>query len=172
MKYLAMYLRIFTLAERKWKFCFKWTEKGLGESAQYRYTVTRIKGIFQQFEPGSETRFIRSAVLNWGPGKLKIYFFNDTISREEHKTILSGLRISKMTLSNQIYLPGFFSPRKVNSKILIISGLGQAGIAGPQKITLGSWFHHILFSDLARWLFGVAKSRKMTYRSLANSGLS
>ena len=45
---------------------------------------------------------------------------------------------------------GFFSPQKVNLKIPINSGLGQAGIAFPRKITLGSWFHQILFSDLAR----------------------
>jgi hypothetical protein len=55
-----------------------------------------------------------------------------------------------MTLFNQIHLPGFSSPRKVHLKILINSGLGLAGIAGPRKMTLGSWFHHILFSDLAR----------------------
>jgi len=35
-------------------------------------------------------------------------------------------------------LPGFFSPRKVNLKIPINSGLGQAGIACPRKMTLGS----------------------------------
>ena len=66
------------------------------------------------------------------------------------KPFLAAFRISEMTLSNQIHLPEFFSPRKVNLKILINSGLGQAGIAGPRKMTLGSWFHHILFSDLAR----------------------
>jgi hypothetical protein len=73
---------------------------------------------------------------------LKI-FFNDTVSREENKTILSGLRISEMALSNQSHFPGFFSLRKVNLKIPIYSGLGQAGIACPRKMTLGSWFQAI-----------------------------
>jgi hypothetical protein len=54
-----------------------------------------------------------------------------------------------MNLSDQSHFPGFFSPRKVNLKICINSGLGQAGIARPWKMTLGSWFHQILFS-LAR----------------------
>jgi hypothetical protein len=30
-------------------------------------------------------------------GPASFYLFNDTISREEHKTIFSGLRISEMT---------------------------------------------------------------------------
>jgi hypothetical protein len=55
-----------------------------------------------------------------------------------------------MTLSNQSHSLGFFSSRKVNLKIPINSGLGQAEIARPRKMTLGSWFHQILFSDLAR----------------------
>jgi hypothetical protein len=42
-----------------------------------------------------------------------------------------------MTLYNQSHFPGFFSPRKVNLKIPINSGLGQAGIACPRKMTLG-----------------------------------
>jgi hypothetical protein len=46
-----------------------------------------------------------------------IFNFNDKISREEHKTIYSGLRISGMALSNQSDLPVFFSPRKVNLQI-------------------------------------------------------
>jgi hypothetical protein len=44
-------------------------------------------------------------------------------------------------------LPRFFSPRKVNLKIPINSGLQQAGIARPRKMTLGSWFHQILLLD-------------------------
>jgi hypothetical protein len=44
---------------------------------------------------------------------------------------------------------GFFSPQKVNLKIPINSGIGQAGIACPREITLGSWFYQILFLDLA-----------------------
>jgi hypothetical protein len=55
-----------------------------------------------------------------------------------------------MTLSNQSPFPGFFSPQKVNLKIRINSGLGQAGIASPWKMTLCSWFHQMLFSDYAR----------------------
>jgi hypothetical protein len=69
--------------------------------------------------------------------------FNVTISREEHKTIFSGLRISEITLSNQSNFLGFFNPRKVN----LNSGLGQAGIGRPWKMTLGSWFHQILFKN-------------------------
>jgi hypothetical protein len=42
------------------------------------------------------------------PGKFK-NFFNDTISREEHKTIYSGLRITGMALSNQSDLMQFWS---------------------------------------------------------------
>jgi hypothetical protein len=76
--------------------------------------------------------------------------FNNTISREEHKTIFSVLRISEMNLSNPCHFPGFFTPWKDNLKISINSGLGQVEIAGPRKMTLDSWFHQILFSDLAR----------------------
>jgi hypothetical protein len=32
-----------------------------------------LKGIFQPFELGSETRLIGSAVINWRPGKFKIF---------------------------------------------------------------------------------------------------
>jgi hypothetical protein len=39
-------------------------------------------------------------------------------------------------------------------------------------MTLGSWFHQILFSDIVRWLSGVTKSWKMTYRGLAISDMS
>jgi hypothetical protein len=44
-----------------------------------------FKGIVQPFELGGETRLIRSAVKYKVTGKFKI-FFNDKISREEHKT--------------------------------------------------------------------------------------
>ncbi len=43
--------------------------------------------------------------------------FNNTVSREEHKTIHSGLRIPGMALSNQSELPAFFSPQQDNLKI-------------------------------------------------------
>jgi hypothetical protein len=41
-------------------------------------------------------------------------------------------------MSNQSHFPGFFSPRKVNLKFPINSGLGQAGAACSRKMTLGS----------------------------------
>ncbi len=72
-----------------------------------------MKGIVQPFGRGVESILIRSLLLNWRPGKFKIFFY-DTVSREEHKTNVSGLRIYEMTLSNQSHFPGFFSPRKVN----------------------------------------------------------
>jgi hypothetical protein len=59
--------------------------------------------------------------------------------------------------------------RKVNLKIPINSGIRQAGIARPRKMTLCSWFHQTIFSGLPRC---ITKSRKMTFRGLANSGLS
>ena len=67
---------------------------------------------------------------------------------------LCGLMISEMTLSNQSHFPRFFSPRKMTYRGLTNSGLRQAGIACPRKMTLGSWLHQILFADLARWLSG------------------
>jgi hypothetical protein len=39
-------------------------------------------------------------------------------------------------------------------------------------MTLGSWFHQIIFSGLPRLLSGITKSLKMTFRGLADSGLS
>jgi hypothetical protein len=44
-----------------------------------------VKGIFQPFELGGETILIRSAVKHRCLASKKI-FFNDTNSREEHKT--------------------------------------------------------------------------------------
>ncbi len=35
-----------------------------------------------------------SILINWRPGKFFIFYFNDTILREEHKTIYNGLRIT------------------------------------------------------------------------------
>ncbi len=66
-----------------------------------------LKGIFQPFELGGETRLIGPAVINWRSGKFFL-IFNDKVSREEHKTIFSGLRISEITLSNQSHFLGFF----------------------------------------------------------------
>jgi hypothetical protein len=65
------------------------------------------------------------------------------MSRVEYKTLFSGLRISEMTLSNQSHLLRFFSLRKMTYWGLDNSGLQQAGIAGPQKMPLGSWFPQI-----------------------------
>jgi hypothetical protein len=45
-----------------------------------------------------------------------------------------------MTLSNQSHFPGFLSPRKVNFKIPINSGLGQARIACPRKMAADPLF--------------------------------
>ncbi len=73
---------------------------------------------------------IRSKILE---GRLlKIFFFNDTISREELKTDLCGLMISEMTLSNQSHFPRFFSPRKMTYRNLADSSLRQAGIGRPR----------------------------------------
>jgi hypothetical protein len=72
------------------------------------------KGIVQHFDIGYVTRLIRSGTINWRPGK---FFFYNTISREEHKTIYSGFRITEMALYNKIELTAFFSPRQVNLKI-------------------------------------------------------
>ncbi len=71
-----------------------------------------------------------------------------------HKTIYSGLRISEMTLSNQSHFPRFFGhaePRFVPSQFRIV--LSRNWLV-PGKTS-----------------YGVTKSRKMTYRGLANSGL-
>ncbi len=76
--------------------------------------------------------------------------FNDTISREEHKTNQCSLTISKMTLSNQSHFPRFFSPREMTYRDLANSGLRQAGIVCPRKMTLCSWLDQTLFPDLSR----------------------
>ncbi len=54
---------------------------------------------------------VLSGITNWSPGNF--FNFYATISREEHKTILSGLRISEMALSEFFLSPashhiGFF----------------------------------------------------------------
>jgi hypothetical protein len=83
-----------------------------------------LKGIVQPFELGGETRLIRSTVKTEGLA-IFVQKFHDTISREEHKTIQCGLRISGMALFNQSDLSAFFSPPNVNFKIPINSGLRQ-----------------------------------------------
>jgi hypothetical protein len=67
--------------------------------------VSVMKGVVQPFELGAVSRRIPSAVKNWRSGKCLKIFFNNTISREELKTIFSCLRISEMTLSNQSQFP-------------------------------------------------------------------
>ncbi len=57
---------------------------------------------------GGEARPIQPAVINWRPGKFLLKIFNDTVSREEHKSIFSSLSISEITLSNQSHFPEFF----------------------------------------------------------------
>ncbi len=71
-----------------------------------------------------------------------IFYFHDTISREEHKSHLVRL---KDLWDGFVHLPAFFTPRKVNVKIPINAGLPQTGIARPQKMALGCWGHQIHF---------------------------
>ncbi len=59
--------------------------------------VPVLIGVVQPFELGGVSRRIPSAVKNWRFGKLSKIFLNNTISREELKTIFSGLKISEMT---------------------------------------------------------------------------
>jgi hypothetical protein len=77
-----------------------------------------FKGIVQPFELGGE---IRCKILEARQVFQKN--FNDTISREEHKTIFSGLRITEIILSNQSHFPRFFTPRKMTYRGLTNSGL-------------------------------------------------
>ncbi len=51
------------------------------------------KGIVRLFESRGESMLIQSVLINWRSGKVFLENCNDTISREEHETILSGLRI-------------------------------------------------------------------------------
>ncbi len=61
-----------------------------------------FKGIVQLFELGGEPiHSICCKILAAWQVFLIFFKFNDTISREEHKTNFSGLRISEMTLSSQ-----------------------------------------------------------------------
>jgi hypothetical protein len=78
---------------------------------------------------------------------------NDTISREEHKTIFSGLRISEMTLSNQSHFSGFFSPQKLNLKNSPQFQLRTS----RNRSSLEDDFRHLVSSDLFRF-------SKMTFR--------
>jgi hypothetical protein len=68
-------------------------------------TSREFQGIVRQFEFGGVTKLIRSGLING-----KFFNFNDKVSREEHKDFWDAL-------SNQIDLPAFISPRKVNLKI-------------------------------------------------------
>jgi hypothetical protein len=57
------------------------------------------RGIVRPLEFGGVRayRLIRSGIINWRPGKVFYINFNDKASREEHKTIYSGLGISGLT---------------------------------------------------------------------------
>jgi len=72
--------------------------------------------IVRPLEFGCVTWLIWSGIINWRPGKVFFFNFNDTISREEHKTIYSGFRIIGMSMSNQSELPAFCNPWQVNLK--------------------------------------------------------
>jgi len=71
-----------------------------------------------------------------------IFYFNGTISREQHKSHLVRL---KDLWDGFVHFPAFFSPRKVNVKIPINAGLPQTGIARTLKMALEFWFHRNLF---------------------------
>ncbi len=55
--------------------------------------------------------------------------FKGTPSQEEHKTIFSGLRICKMTLSDQSDVPAIFCRRKMTYRNFINSGRSQSAVA-------------------------------------------
>ncbi len=61
-----------------------------------------LTSIVQPFELRGLSRLIQTSKINWRPGKIFYFYFNDTISREEHKTIYSDLRIIGMALSNRV----------------------------------------------------------------------
>jgi hypothetical protein len=73
-----------------------------------KYLVWKIEGkaanlfkvIVLPFKLGDETRLFRSTVITGGPASF-LNNFNDTISREEQKTMYCVLMISEMALSNQ-----------------------------------------------------------------------
>jgi hypothetical protein len=64
-----------------------------------------------------------------------------------------------MALSNQSDLLAFIITRKVNLKIPINASLPRAGIAHPRKMSLGCWFHQILFGIPACCTPGFGQSR-------------
>jgi hypothetical protein len=70
------------------------------------------------------------------------FYFNDKVSREEHKPIYSGLRISGMPVSDQSDLPAFFSPRKVNLKIGLIPEDDLPRMVKSQTMTYRDWPNH------------------------------
>jgi hypothetical protein len=63
-----------------------------------------IKDIVRPFEFGGVTRFIRSGIINWRPGK---FFFDLMLQSHEGciQTIYSCLRITGMALSNESDFP-------------------------------------------------------------------
>jgi hypothetical protein len=58
--------------------------------------------------------------------------FNDTVSREEHKTIFSGLRFTEMALSNQSDFKRFFLLPA--SHLIRFSNTLRDGISGGEKM--------------------------------------
>jgi hypothetical protein len=64
-----------------------------------------------------------------------IFFLNfkETPSQEKHKTILSGLKINEMALSDQNDLLTFFRLHKMTYQNLINSGIQQSSIAFAPK---------------------------------------
>jgi hypothetical protein len=55
--------------------------------------MLNLKGIVQLFEQGGENTSFDPLENTRGPASYKKFFY-DTTSREEHKTIFSGLRIT------------------------------------------------------------------------------
>ncbi len=71
------------------------------------------KGVVRQFKLGDDSRLIQSGIINCRPDNF-CKNFNYSISREENKTIYSGLRIAGMALSNLSDRTWFFCLRQVN----------------------------------------------------------
>jgi hypothetical protein len=87
-----------------------------------------LKGIVRLFELGCETRLL-SICGNKLEAKC-VYYFNDTISREEHKTIqccFLGFLV-RLCLTK---VPSLHFPRKVNLKNLSIPAYNK--LESPRK---------------------------------------
>jgi hypothetical protein len=62
--------------------------------------VYHLKGIVQRILIGVNIKHKQSVLVNWRPGHFFFMNFKGTPSQEEHKTIFSGSKINKMTLSD------------------------------------------------------------------------